>query len=92
MPDVLSSAAHLAALATPPNLTDLVGDLWTYQQLAAALGCSERSIYNLIDQLRIPYVRVLGKRLVKPADFRAALAKQQANTAPRGRGRPRKAA
>ncbi len=92
MTDVLTSAAVPLMPPAPPGLADLVGDLWTYQQLAAALGCSERSIYNLIDQLHIPYVRVLGKRLVKPADFRTALAKQQANTAPRGRGRPRKAA
>ena len=90
MSDLLSSAAHLEAPPAPPGFTDLVGDLWTYQQLAAALGCSERSVYNLIDQLRIPYVRVVGKRLVNPAAFRAALAKQQANAAPRGRGRPRK--
>lgn len=76
---------------TPAARADLLGrDLWTYGEIAAALGCTERSIYNLVDQLRIPYVRVLGKRLVNPADFRAALTKQQMNTAPRGRGRPRK--
>lgn len=77
----------------PPARADLLGrDMWTYGEIAAALGCTERSVYNLVDQLRIPYVRVLSKRLVNPADFRAALAKQRANAAPRGRGRPRKAA
>jgi hypothetical protein len=89
MPDLLASAAQLTHPPIPPlGLTELVGNKLTFQQIAAALGCSERSVYNVVDQFRIPYVRVLGKRLVDPADFRAALAKQQANTAPRGRGRP----
>jgi hypothetical protein len=92
MPDIPSSAAVSSPPAPSNNLADLVGDLWNYQQLAAALGCSERSVYNLMEQMRVPYVRVLGKRLVNPADFRAALARQQANTSSRGRGRPRKAA
>lgn len=76
--------------AAPPSLADLVGGLWTYQQLAAALNCSERAIYNEIARLNVPYTKILNRRYVDPAAFRAALAKQQHNTAPRGRGRPRK--
>jgi hypothetical protein len=91
--DLPSSAAQLTQPPVPPpRLTDLVGNKVTFQQIAAALGCSERSVYNVVNRLGIPFVRVLGKRLVDPADFRAALTKQQANAAPRGRGRPRKAA
>ncbi len=86
MPDLPA----LPPLPAPPTRADLVGNLWTFGEIAAALGCTERSVYNLVDRMRVPFVRVLDKRMVSPADFRAALAKHQANAAPRGPGRPRK--
>ncbi len=88
----MTDLSALPPLAAPPTRADLVGNLWTFGEIAAALGCTERSIYNLVDQFRIPYVRVVGKRLVNPSDVRAALAKQQHNAPARGRGRPRNAA
>jgi hypothetical protein len=83
MSDLLASAAQLTQPPVPPpGLTELVGNRLTFQQIAAALGCSERSVYNVVGQLHIPYTRLLGKRLVDPADFRAALQRQQAKTPP----------
>ena len=69
----------------------LIGDRITITQAAAAFNVTDRSIYNAIEQHRIPYVKVFGVRYIMPADLRRALV-LDSNTAPRGRGRPRKAA
>jgi hypothetical protein len=92
----MSELMTSAAIPADPDVeiaairTKLIGKRVTYQQLAAALRCSERSIYNVVEKLKVPYVSVLGRRHVDPDDFRAALEKRQANTTPRTRGRPRK--
>ncbi len=39
---------------TPPALAELIGNRWNYQQIAAALGCTERAIYMLIDKVQHP--------------------------------------
>ena len=89
-----SSAAIPAATDAPggnsPALAELVGDRRTLQQIATALGCTERAVYSLIDRHRIPYLRVLSKRYVDPKDIRDALLRDQSNAPTRGRGRPRK--
>ncbi len=69
----------------------LIGDKITIAQAAAALTVTDRSIYNAIEQHGIPFSKVFGVRYLAPGDLRRALA-LDANTAPRGRGRPRKAA
>jgi excisionase family DNA binding protein len=97
MSDLLDSTALATSVqptegAAHPSLSDLIGNRWSYQQIASALQCSERAVYMLIDKHRIPYVRVLSKRYVDPDAFRAALLSEQGNAPPRGRGRPRKAA
>ncbi len=94
MPSLLDSTAipqnPSAEFATPPALAELIGNRWNYQQIAAALGCTERAIYMLIDKYSIPYVRVLNRRYVEPSAIRTALLRDQANAPARGRGRPRK--
>jgi hypothetical protein len=74
--------------ATRALRAELIGDRVTIEQIAAALGRTTRSIYNLIDRHRIPYVRVLNVRYLKLDDVRRALV---GDPAPRHRGRPRKA-
>jgi hypothetical protein len=69
----------------------MIGDRITITQAAAAFDVTERSIYSAIEQHKIPYVKVFGVRYMAPADLRHALV-LGSNTAPRGRGRPRKAA
>ncbi len=76
----------------PPARAELVGQRWTFQQVAAALGCTERSVYALVAELQIPFVRVLNKRFVDPGDIRAAIERRRLNTPPSRRGRPRKGA
>ncbi len=79
--------------SSPSNdLVKLIGDRWDYRRIAAALHCTERSVYTLVDRHRIPYIRVLNTRYVDPDQVREALLREQANIPPRGRGRPRKAA
>lgn len=75
----------------PPARAELVGQRWTLSQIAAALSCTERAVYDLVARLQLPYVRVLGKRFYDPADIRVALERQAKNHPPR-RGRPRKTA
>ena len=69
----------------------LIGDRITIAQAAAAFRVTERCVYNAIETHRIPFVKVFGVRYMAPADLRRALV-LDSNTAPRGRGRPRKAA
>ena len=73
-------------------LAELIGARWSYSQIAAALGCTERAVYILVDRYRIPYIIVLNRRYVEPSAIREALLRDQVNAAPRGRGRPRKVA
>ena len=76
----------------PVERAEIVGSRWTFQQVAAALGCTERSVYALVAELQIPFVRVLNKRFVDPGDIRAAIERRRLNTPPSRRGRPRKGA
>jgi hypothetical protein len=99
MPDLITTTAMPAAasatgtdFSTHPALNELIGNRWNYQQIAAALGCTERAIYMLVDRYSIPYIRVLNRRYVEPKAIREALLRDQINTPPRGRGRPKKAA
>jgi hypothetical protein len=88
----MSTTAIPAApeFGTPAALAELIGNRWSYQQVAAALNCTERAVYSLIIRYRIPYIKVLNKRYVEPSAIREAVLRDQANTPPRGRGRPRK--
>jgi hypothetical protein len=54
----------------------------------------ERSIYNLVDRLNIPYVKLLNERLFDRDVVRAAILASGVSREPRRRGRPstRKAA
>jgi excisionase family DNA binding protein len=76
------------------GVADLVGNRWTYQQIAAVFGVTERSVYALVDQHKIPFIKVMNRRYVSPDDIRNAVTRDQANAPPRGPGRPagRKAA
>jgi excisionase family DNA binding protein len=69
----------------------LIGDRITLAQAAAAFGVTERSIYNAIEAHGIPFVKVFGVRYLALGDLRRALVPDPSR-APRGRGRPRKAA
>jgi hypothetical protein len=77
--------APIADDATAALRNELIGGRVNIEQIAAALGRTTRSIYNLIDRERIPYVRVLGVRYLKLDDVRRALV---GDPAPRRRGRP----
>jgi hypothetical protein len=46
----------------------------------------------LVDRYKIPYIKMLNRRYVDPADIHTALLRDQANVPPRRAGRPRKAA
>jgi hypothetical protein len=47
----------------------------------------ERSIYNLVDRLNIPYVKLLNERLFDRDVVRAAILASEVTRQPRGRGR-----
>ncbi|GAB0119920.1 hypothetical protein [Acidisoma sp. 7E03] len=63
------------------------GDL---DEIAEIMGGCQRSARNLVDKLQVPHIRLRGRRLYDLDDLRRRLLSQAANTAPRGRGRPRK--
>lgn len=88
----MSDLPSPADFAMPPGLAELIGPRWNYQQIAAALGCTERAVYQLIDKYHIPFVKILNRRYVEPAAIREAILRAQTSAAPRGRGRPRKSA
>jgi hypothetical protein len=90
----------MTTTAPPPKAPDLVdrdairakliGNRRSIADLAAAFDVTERTIYNAIAQHAIPYVKVFNVRYLDPADLHRALI--AGNTAPRTRGRPKKAA
>ena len=86
-PTLSPDDADLAAIRAK-----IIGNRESIPRLARALNVCERSIYNVIARYRIATVRFLGKQYVDPAAIGAALVREQSNTAPRGRGRPRNAA
>jgi hypothetical protein len=55
---------------------------------------SERSVYNEMDRLGVPYVKIMNARWWNVDDVRAAILAREVNREPRRRGRPanRKAA
>lgn len=71
-------------------LAKIIGSRITIEQTAAALRCTPKSVYNLIDRHKIPFIKILDKRFIEPADIRTAVLKDQQNAPARGRGRPRK--
>jgi len=89
----MSDLATIGPAALPRlERAELVGNRRTFREIAEALGCTERSIYTLVDKHHIPYVRLLNKRFADPADIRNAILRDQSNTPARSRGRPRRAA
>jgi hypothetical protein len=86
-PAATDGAAVIASIRA-----SVIGNRQTYEQIAAALGSSERAIYMLVDRYKIPYIKMLNRRYVDPADIHTALLRDQANVPPRRAGRPRKAA
>ncbi len=70
----------------------IVGDWRPIKQIAKALGCCDRTVYNLVVRHKIPYLRVLNVRHARPADIHAALLREQVHAPARGRGRPRRGA
>ncbi len=83
---------------TREQQTPLLGNRLNIAQLAIALNPAdppcERSVYNLTDKLKVPYVKVLGVRWFDPDEVRAAILAGEVSRQPRRPGRParRKAA
>lgn len=87
MSDIPSETGLTAAQRDP-----LIPGRATLTEIAAELRCCERSAYNLMSRLGVPYIRVLTKRFYDRDAVRAALLRGEVNRASRGRGRPAKAA
>jgi hypothetical protein len=66
---------------------EIVGDYRPFYEIATAIGCTVRTIYNLVARHDIRVVKINNVPHAKPADFRRALIGDP--TSPR-RGRPRK--
>ncbi len=69
--------------------SDLLGGKVSTKEIMAALGFkSPKPVMSLIRRLNVPYVVIDRLPHVDPVVFRAAIDREMANTAPRGRGRP----
>jgi len=69
--------------------TAILGERVGLNDLAAALGITRRSVYDLIERHKIPYIRVLNRRYFNPAEVRRALESDVIHAQSRPRGRPR---
>ncbi len=67
----------------------LIGDRVTIEQTAKTFNVTERAVYSAVARHNVPFVKVFGIRYFRPDDLREALVADH-NSAPRGRGRPRK--
>lgn len=72
----------------------VLGDRIDITTLARVFGCSERTVYAMIERFRLPFTKIAGRRFVPVTDIRAAFDRAAASreTAPRKAGRPRKSA
>jgi hypothetical protein len=83
---------------TQEQQAPLLGNRLNIPKLAIALNPAdppcERSVYNLMDRLNVPYIKVLNVRWYDPDDVRKAILAGEVNRQPRRPGRPanRKAA
>jgi hypothetical protein len=95
-PNQTSTERQMSQTAEPTFINTLLQGRASIEQLAALLNpdrpVSERSVYNEMDRLNVPYVKVLGKRWYDLAQVKAAILASETTRHPRGRGRPRKAA
>ena len=68
----------------------LIGSKLTIPDAAKALNCCLKTVRNLMDRHRIPYVKINGRVYLEPTDLLAAIEKTKRNapSEPRGRGRP----
>ena len=80
----------------PEQPKPLLGNRLNIGQLAVVLNPAdppcERSVYNLLDQLNVPYVKALNIRWYDPDVVRDAILAREVSRQPPKRGRPRKAA
>ena len=72
----------------PQTRSVIIGTRKTPAEIALALDCCERSIWNTIERHNVPYIKFLGRRYVEPRDIAAALLVQEVRRAPRRPGRP----
>ena len=88
--------SHTMTTTTPDEAVkalraEIVGEYRPFGEIAAALDCTVRTVYNLVARHRIPVRKINNIPHAKPADFRRALLREPDPQTPR-RGRPRKAA
>ena len=77
----------------PDNIrNELLGGRADITALAASLSCTSRTIYAMAARLRLPYVKIAGRRFYEIAALRGALENASGNLPPSRRGRPRKTA
>jgi hypothetical protein len=69
---------------------EIVGDYSSFTEIAAALGCCERTVRNVVAKHNIRVVKINNKPHAKPIDFRRVLFGKIDPASPRPRGRPRK--
>lgn len=65
--------------ARPVTMTDLLGNRRPIPEIAAALGVKPRAVNSMIDRYGIPYVTVLKRRYVDPAEIRGAIEREASN-------------
>jgi hypothetical protein len=87
-----NAPAPLSEASKALSIADIVDDRRSFAEIATAVGCTERSVYNLVARHQIPFIRLLSKRYARPADIREALLRDETNRSPRARGRPKAAA
>jgi hypothetical protein len=72
--------------------TPLLGNRLNIAKLAIALNPAdppcERSVYNLMDRLNVPYIKVLNVRWYDPDEVRNAILAGEITRQPRRPGRP----
>jgi hypothetical protein len=70
--------------------TQIFGELRPLAHIAAVMGCTDRTVRNIVQRYGIKTVRIAGIQHGRPADFGAALSREDEAPAPPKRGRPRK--
>jgi hypothetical protein len=70
---------------------EIIGDYRPFGELARAMDCAVRSVYNFVARLGVKVIKINNVPHAQPTDFRRALLKEHDPPAPR-RGRPRRSA
>jgi excisionase family DNA binding protein len=65
---MLLKGGDMPGLMTPPKVAQFPETLWTVEDVARFLRCSQRTVYKYIQEEELPYILLSGRYLFDPEE------------------------